>query len=196
MKEIYFLRHGETVLPHRYVGKSDISLSENGKKQILTLLPFARSRVFSRIYSSPLQRCVQSAEILGMSSTAIFDHRLCEIDFGLWERRTFEEISTNFPDEVAKWSRNESDFCFPEGEKITDFHKRLEDFVQEIENIADGKLLLIAHGGVIRHLLCRFLNLSYANYLYFKIECGKISVLELYSEGGILTRLNGEMADV
>lgn len=196
MKEIFFVRHGETVLPHRYVGKSDIDLSENGRKQVSLLVPFAHSCLFSHVYCSPLRRCVQSADLMGLTLKIDYDRRLCEIDFGLWEGRTFAEIEASFPKLVAKWCRNDPDFCFPEGEKMIDFYGRIESFAQTIQALDDDKILIIAHGGVIRHLLCKFLNLSFNNYLYFQIDCGKVSVLELYSEGGILTKLNGGMADV
>ncbi len=196
MKEIFFLRHGETVLPQRYVGKSDIDLSDTGRKQIALLLPFAHSHLFSHVYCSPLRRCVQSVELIGLAAKVTYDQRLCEIDFGLWERQTFAEIEANFPELVSKWCLNEPDFCFPQGEKMVDFYRRIESFAQKIQASDDGKILIIAHGGVIRHLLCTFLNLSFNNYLYFQIDCGKVSVLELYSEGGILTKLNGGMADV
>ena len=196
MKEIFFLRHGETVLPHRYVGKSDIDLSEKGRKQISLLVPFAHSHLFSHVYCSPLRRCVQSAELIGFASNVEYDRHLCEIDFGLWEGQTFAEIEATSPEMVSMWCRNELDFCFPEGEKMVDFYRRIESFAKKIQTLDDGKILIIAHGGVIRHLICTFLNLSFNNYLCFQIDCGKVSVLKLYSEGGILTQLNGGIADV
>ncbi len=196
MKEIFFLRHGETVLPGRYVGKSDIDLSENGRKQISLLVPFAHSHLFSHVYCSPLRRCGQSVELMGLTLNVEYDRRLSEIDFGLWEGLTFAEIEATSPEMVSAWCRNEPDFCFPEGEKMVDFYRRIESFTKKIQALENGKILIVAHGGVIRHLLCTFLNLSFNHYLCFQIDCGKVSVLELYSEGGILTKLNGGIDDV
>jgi broad specificity phosphatase PhoE len=196
MKEIFLLRHGATPLTDRYVGASDIELSDKGKKEISSQGASISRHTFSTIFCSPLKRCVQTGELLKLSQDIIYDARLREIDFGKWEGKTFAGIVRTSPDLVNAWCRGESSFGFPEGEKLADFHKRIGDFADTVQSLPSGKVLIITHGGVIRHLICRFLNLPYHNYLYFKVECGKLTMIEVHSEGGILSALNRGSRDV
>jgi broad specificity phosphatase PhoE len=54
----------------------------------------------------------------------------------------------------------------------------------------EEKILIITHGGIIRHLLCLLLGLEAEKYLLFEVKSGCISSLRLFDEGGLLTGLN------
>ncbi len=190
MKKIFLLRHGSTTLIDRYVGVSDVELSENGREEILAQASYVAQHSFPIIFCSPLRRCRQTREALGLHRDVIYDERIAEINFGKWEGKTFSEIACSSPDLVEEWRCAGSSFCFPGGEKLADFYERINDFASSVHAAEAGKILIISHGGVIRHLICRFLNLSFDSYLYFKVECGKFTILDLHSDGGILTGLN------
>jgi broad specificity phosphatase PhoE len=192
MNEIVFMRHGSTGVTQRFLGSSDVDLCETGKAQIAQLSASVRARDFDLVMSSPMKRCVQSCTALKLEEQVEYDQRLQEIDFGLWENEPFDEILAKESDLVKQWGRGDVQFRFPQGEKIGDFHERMEEVAASLNTLIDKKILLISHGGVIRHLICRLLNLSWQNYLLFAIDYAKFSTLQLYSEGGVLCSLNRE----
>lgn len=186
------MRHGATGVTRRFLGSTDVDLCETGKAQISQLSACVRARDFDLVMSSPMKRCVQSCKALQLGNRIEYDERLQEIDFGLWENQPFDEIFANESDLVKQWGRGDVEFRFPQGEKIGDFHLRMEKVAASLNSLTDKKILLISHGGVIRHLICRLLNLSWQNYLLFAIDYAKFSTLHLYSEGGVLCSLNRE----
>ena len=105
---LYLVRHGElfTSKEWRYVGQMDVELNETGKHQIKKLYSRLFSEQIDRIFSSDLNRTIESANIignkLGIINESISEFR--EIDLGVWEGLTLEEIEERFPDDLLKRS--------------------------------------------------------------------------------------------
>ncbi len=190
MKEIFLVRHGNTGYADQYIGATDVSLSGDGIKEIVALQDFLHLYDYDTVFSSPMRRCRQTCEKLHFDDEVIIDSRICEIDFGRWEKQTFDEIEERDPELVAQWAKAESTFCFPEGESTKEFISRILDFSSYIQTLKGKRILIISHGGVIRHLICSFLNLPFDKYLYFQIQSGRVTTINLHSVGGVLTGLN------
>ncbi len=190
MMSIGLFRHGATVSVNRYVGSTEIELSPAGIAEVRRQQAFLAAQKFDRIFCSPMQRCLQTFRLLQFRQECTVDERLREIDFGAWEGRTFEEIAGAHPDLVAQWGNNPDDFGFPQGERIRHFYRRVQNFCELLPELASENILLITHGGVIRHMICFLLGLPAANYLYFKIDTAHLTTLQLYSQGAVLTGLN------
>lgn len=185
------LRHGKTGYSGRYVGGGlDVPLSGAGREQMTRLRPLFAGKQAPKIMASPMLRCSQSCEILFPGQVICYDEDLKEIHFGHWEGLTFQEIVKQDPDHVARWADWSPDFSFPGGEVIGDFVTRVHRAGVRIAESGPEELLLIAHGGVIRALLCYFLGLDPAQYLLFEVHKGCLSSLEIHSEGAVLTSFN------
>ena len=189
-KKLILLRHGKTGFAGQYIGAKDVSLSPDGCQQIASLKQIFQAQQIDQIFSSPMLRCRESAEILFADHPVNYDDDLREIDFGRWEGLSFQEIATNDPELVDKWAVWSPDFCFPEGECIAHFLTRVHRAGSRIKESSNENIILIAHGGVIRALLCYLLNLKPENYLLFQIKKGKYATLDLFSEGAVLTGFN------
>lgn len=189
MKKIVLLRHGQTTVTGKYVGATDIPLSIEGESHITKVKASLSAFSFDNVFCSPMKRCTQTSDILSFEKPEI-DVRLREINFGSWEGMSFAEITLRYPEMIESWAKQNENFCFPGGEKISDFRDRLTSFSNSLYTSKGSEILIISHGGVIRHLICMMLKLPLHNYLYFKIGFGKIACIELYEEGGILTALN------
>lgn len=151
---VYLLRHGETTLPGRFVGRVDPVLSEKGwqsMRRALIDLP-----TVSRVVSSPLRRCLGFAQAwaveVGLPLTV--DDRLVEMDFGIWEGRSAAEIHANDADALGRfWSDPYAGG--PDGsEPFARFIARVEAAFADVEAGA-GAVLVISHGGPIRWRLAR-----------------------------------------
>jgi len=143
--ELWLVRHGETTYSasKRVAGWSDPPLTDNGRHQAEALRPLIDGRQFMSVWSSDLQRAVESARLAwGEPGT---DRRLRECDFGALEGCTYEEADTTYGEVFSEFR----DFEAPDGETHEAFRCRVRDFVTSLE---PGRHLLFVHGGVIRVL--------------------------------------------
>ncbi|MCK4705767.1 MAG: alpha-ribazole phosphatase family protein [Gammaproteobacteria bacterium] len=156
---ICFLRHGETQGGSRFNGSTDVALSEYGRSQMWAAMENESN--LDRIISSPLIRCANfSLELKQQYGIPLkFDNRIKEIHFGAWEGKSAEEIMANDADALTRYWQDPTQYTPPDGEALKNFETRLLSFWQEIIKAYHGEsILLVAHGGVIRLLLCHILQ--------------------------------------
>ena len=190
IKRLILLRHGNTGFGDRYIGSKDVPLSSAGAAGIVDLKSVFQGQEIDRIVASPLLRCRQSAELLFSERSFSCDDDLREIDFGRWEGLNFSEIVKKDPDLVDNWAAGSFDFSFPQGECLGDFVNRVHNAGLRLAESSHKNILVIAHGGVIRALICYFLQLEASDYLLFQVEKGRYATLDLFLEGAVLTGLN------
>jgi len=193
-RKLLFLRHGDIDKRYhnRYVGSTDVSLSEQGRRQAGAIKDLLHSRGFDHCVCSPMKRCRETATAV-MESREIsieIDKDLREIDFGQWEGMSFDDILKTSPDQVKRWAAFDPSFAFPAGEKIGDFFTRIGDVAGRMTDDPADTILLCTHGGVIRAMICHFLKLKPWQYILFKVKPASVTTIELFDGGGILTGLN------
>lgn len=156
---IYLLRHGETQGGPRYNGSTDVALSERGWSQMQATVE--TEDCWDRVISSPLSRCAHFAQSLQKQNNIPLqlDERIREIHFGVWEGKTAAEVFETDGDALTRYWQDPVQHTPIEGEALKDFEARVLSFWQEVIARYHGeKILLIAHGGVIRLLLCHILQ--------------------------------------
>jgi probable phosphoglycerate mutase len=143
--ELWLVRHGETTYnaARRIAGSCDPPLTELGRKQATAVGPTLDGKAFTSVWSSDLQRAVETARLAGGKATP--DRRLRECNFGVWEGRPFDEVDAA----DAKVFLGFRDFNMQGGDSHGSFLQRIEGFVNELPV---GRHLLFVHGGVIRIL--------------------------------------------
>ncbi len=189
-KQLYLLRHGATALQGLYVGSKDVPLAEDGKKQVIRTGKVLNGEDIDHIFCSPMKRCRETLHLLNLDIDSEIDENLREIDFGRWEGQSFKEINRTDPQLVEDWRTGGESFCFPEGEGVEAFSRRVQIFAQKILITSKNRILIIAHGGTIRHLLCVFLGLAPEKRMIFDIQAGSFSTMTLHGDMGALTSLN------
>jgi broad specificity phosphatase PhoE len=175
------------------VGASDLPASTQGLQDLQRLAGVLASFNPEAWFCSPLLRARQSAARLGEfcegAQGAVIDDRLREIDFGRWERKSFAEIAAMDRELIADWAEYDG-FAFPGGESVAAFRNRIEGVLAELRASVYRETALVAHGGVIRTLICLALGLSPKNYLLFDVRPGCLAVLDLHPDCAVLTGLN------
>lgn len=189
-KLLYLVRHGDVGCHGRYIGSSDPDLTPLGRQQMRYLATMLHGRRIDAVLCSPLRRCRQSLEALEVTAPCRFQDQLREVDFGTWEGKSFAEIVAGDDRSVAAWAAGAADFTFPGGESLTLFYERMALLWQSLAAEDGDSLLVVTHGGVIRHLLCLALALPWEKYLLFEVGLGSLTGLSLYSHGAVLTSLN------
>lgn len=172
---LVFVRHGRicTSGQQKYIGSTDIGLSPEGVKDIEVFKNHIKDTCFDAIYSSPRLRTVQSAGILTDKCTV--DERLRETDFGIFEGKTYKEISTQFPVECKKWTSDYANYIIPEGESLNSVFDRVESFLKDMGK-KDGNILIITHEGIIRCALSLAIG-SRKYFFKFCVDYGRFAVL-------------------
>ena len=166
MKTLYIVRHGETDWNKmgKYQGITDVPLNENGLNQAKACSEALKDITFDRILSSDLSRALVTAEtIRGDRTTPItVDQRLRELNFGDWEAMLFSDIEARWPGLIDEMYLRPHLVKVPNGESFKDLQDRawagLEEFLNE--NDKEETLLVVCHGGTIRTLLCKLLDIS------------------------------------
>lgn len=166
MKTLYIVRHGETDWNKmgKYQGITDVPLNENGLNQAKACGNALKDVTFDRILSSDLSRALVTAEtIRGDRTTSItVDKRLRELNFGDWEAMLFSDIEARWPGLIDEMYLRPHLVKVPNGESFKDLQDRawagLEEFINA--NDEEETLLIACHGGTIRTLLCKLLDIS------------------------------------
>lgn len=145
---IYLTRHGESVWnrEHRYQGNAPIELTELGRQEARSLAEALRNAGLTMIYSSPTQRCLETAEIVA-------EHRGIDVELkpGLREWEISEELwgEPSLRDKVSSedWQRLRSDYDFglPAGESLNAVIQRTLQAFDEIAHLEDQTSLIVAH---------------------------------------------------
>ena len=135
-----------------------------GRQQIRDMAEALRSVRFEAVYSSPLQRCLDTARavVKGRGMAVETRNGLMEIALGDWEDMTVDMVRKRFPGEYERRGRNMADYRTPGGESFRDVQERALSVLDEIDRKHAGEVLIVAHGGVNRAVLCAMLgkNLS------------------------------------
>uniref|UniRef100_A0A7N6BZF6 6-phosphofructo-2-kinase domain-containing protein n=1 Tax=Anabas testudineus TaxID=64144 RepID=A0A7N6BZF6_ANATE len=174
-RSIYLCRHGESEL--NLLGRigGDSGLSSRGTKFASALGAYMRGQCISdlKVWTSHMKRTIQTAESLG----AQYEQwkALNEIDAGVCEEMTYEEIQKNYPEEFALRDQDKYRYRYPKGESYEDLVQRLEPVIMELER--QENVLVICHQAVMRCLLAYFLDKS-ANELPY-LKCPLHTVLKL-----------------
>jgi alpha-ribazole phosphatase len=193
IRDIYLLRHGDTGFSGRYLGSTDVGLAKQGREQLKTVAETLAQIKFSRIFCSPMKRCLETLEEIKVTGELKILNDLREVDFGRWELASFPEIEANYAKEISAWAGSPHNFTFPGGEAVAAFRMRVKTAAQRCIATPGERILVVTHGGMCRHLICYFLGISMDQYLLFDVQCGKITILRLFGDqGGTIRALNLE----
>ena len=192
---VYLVRHGSVVgaETRRFIGHLDVPLSPHGEAQIAALARRLASVRLAAVYSSDLARTRRSAEILAAT------HRLAalplaglrEFAMGRWEGLTAEEIRARAPEAFTEWMADVGRFQFPGGECLEQVATRSWAAFEDIVAAHEGEAVaIVAHGGSIRAILCRALDVPLPRLLALGQDYAALSVLERVSQRWSLSLLN------
>jgi broad specificity phosphatase PhoE len=173
-------------------GLTDLPLKDGAQKKFLGVQQGLSSFRADSIISSPLRRCLETANFYFPKNEIVTKDEAKEVDFGDWEGLTFTEINEANPAGVVSWAEDEN-FTFPNGESLMNFRLRVKTLSEYIFSLKENNIVLVTHGGVIRILLCQLLGLHHRHSSAFKFEQGLLTSIELFENGlGVLEKLNDQ----
>jgi broad specificity phosphatase PhoE len=165
MTTLILIRHGETNWNNigRYQGQADPPLNPRGRQQAAELAENLAGAQLDMLYSSPLRRALETAEIVAerLKIPVYQDARLQEIHQGDWQTRLRSEIETLYPELFQRWEREPWQVTPPGGEHLSQVQGRVYQAVDDILARHPGKRIgLVAHRIPIALLKMRYQNLE------------------------------------
>lgn len=160
--KIHFIRHGltEANLQSLYVGKqTDSPLCPQEVQQLLELDQQFTYPGVAKLYTSPMMRCVQTANVLypDLKQKQVVEE-IAEMDFGVFEGKNIDVLKNDA--DFARFVGGEVDFVIPGGESMIDFSKRcalgMEKIIEDMMTNNIASAAVVTHGGVIMGMMASF----------------------------------------
>jgi probable phosphoglycerate mutase len=186
MGEIILLRHGQTQwsVTGRHTSTTDLPLTPEGEGQARAVRGALSGRRFMAVWTSPRLRAVRSAELAGLTPTAI-NPDLAEWDYGDYEGITTPDIRATRPD-WDLWR----DGC-PGGESPAQVGARLNRVLARARPLLEeGDVVFIGHGHSLRVCAALWIGLSPAGGGLLQLNTSTLSVLGYERERAVLLRWN------
>ena len=157
---ISIIRHGLTEANEKgiYIGKTDLPLSDKGAAELAAKMDEFDYPSVHKVYSSPLRRCTETAEILFPYTDICTVDDLRELDLGAFENKKVDELLDN--QDYKAWLRGGKDTRPPQGESLEEMtartYKALHEIITDMMYAGNTHCAMITHGGVISNMLSCF----------------------------------------
>lgn len=178
---VFLIRHGVTPwhADRRVLGQRDVPLSPEGVSQAETAARLLAGVKLAELLTSPLQRAIQTAEIIGQTVgiDVARDPRLIDFKLGRWTGMTYDEVAKS--EEYQRFLRKPESESIPGGERLDDIRRRAIGAVEQAlrDSPTGDAVAIVTHAGVIRVLLTHYMGSPIANYHRIRVSPGSISIL-------------------
>ncbi len=185
---IVLARHGQTALSvdRRYSGQGDPALTELGERQAgQTAARLAAIPGLAAVVTSPLQRCVATAERAAVLSGAplVVEDDLIETDFGLWEGLTFAEAAERDPEVHSRWL-GDTAVAPPGGESFAVVRSRVERGLRRIVTAHPGETVaVVSHVTPIKLAVRAGLGVGEELLFSLHLDLASVSEVRFHSDG-------------
>jgi len=182
---VYLIRHGATEwsVTGQHTGRTDIALTEEGRRQAERLgARLARER-FALVLVSPLARARETARLAGFGDVAEVEPDLVEWDYGDYDGLTAAEIRRERPG-WTPWHGG-----FPGGETLEEVAARADRVLARVRPV-EGDIALFAHGHILRAIAARWLEQPPVEASRYYLSTATLSVLGCERETSVIERWN------
>jgi len=191
LTHLYLIRHGITASNAQriYMGRSQESLSTDGRWQARELSRRLQSVALEAIYCSPLCRAQETAEIVAQPHRLELrgDADIMELDLSRWEGRPANEIAKADPEAWQTWCSDPARLVIPGIETFDALSERVRRFLGRVrKDHPSGSVAVVSHDGVIRMAVMEALGISWGHYRSLPLDNTSITTIEV---GGPHTRL-------
>jgi broad specificity phosphatase PhoE len=194
MTELILARHGETAwnVEKIYRGRTDVNLDKVGIKQAELLGKYLSNRELAAIYSSPLSRATDTANIIARYQKigVQIAEGIVDFDYGEWQSLPEQEVKRLYPDLLNEWHNNPHKVRMPDGESLDDVRRRTIEVVNDVLSKYQGSVVLVSHRVVNKVLICSLLGLDNSYFWNIKQDVGGITIFDYVDGRFVLTRHN------
>jgi probable phosphoglycerate mutase len=198
MPQIYLLRHAESEANAKGIlaGRDySVNLTAKGFKDSRKIKSRLSKIDFTRVYSSPITRCVQTVTPYLDSNPRIeitLTESLIEMDYGNWSGKKIAALSKK-----KEWSliqNRPGEFTFPNGESFQEMRRRVKSFLNSLIE-TDGPILIVSHGDIIKMALTITLDLPLNKFQNFVVTPASICVIDYSQKSKSVISTNQRIAE-
>jgi broad specificity phosphatase PhoE len=194
MTELILARHGETAWNAENVfrGRADVDLDRVGLKQAELLGKYLSNWELEAIYSSPLRRALDTANMVARYQKVAVRvaEGLTDFDYGEWQSLPEQEVTKLYPALLNEWHSNPHKVRTPGGESLEDVRRRAVEVVDGILSRDHRNVLLVSHRVVIKVLICYLLGLDNSCFWNIRHDVCGITTFDHVDGRFVLTRHN------
>lgn len=196
MSSIIFLRHGqaknntERVLSGRTPG---VPLTNDGIDQAKTAAEFIEKMNVTKIYSSPIERALQTAEIVGNHNAidVVSDERLIELDMGKFTGMKYDEIFSKHGNVFLKFYSGDLELAHNGVETFAEVKSRVLDIIDHVVGQhKDENVLLVTHMDPIKAVLSSVMDLKPQSLFELIVANASLTVFNEYQGNLSLKAIN------
>jgi broad specificity phosphatase PhoE len=193
MALVVLIRHGETDWNRsgRIMGLRPVPLNQNGITQAARLAIQLSALSSLHLYTSPMSRTKQTAEILAatLRATVTEEADLREIGVGDWEGHYWNEFDGH--PARTDWYTSPHEVRPPGGETLAEVQQRAVAAVARILSLKErGPALLVTHADVIRTIVAHYLEMTLQTVRHLQIDHASVTTLAVTGSSGRLLCLN------
>jgi len=170
---VYLIRHAayespDHILPFRLPG---FHVSDAGKLAAKKLAEYFSTKTIDAVYSSPLERTMETATIIAGKQNVIRDDRLLEV------RSPAQGKPEGFPESMGGWKMYETDwYTHQHGETPEEVRERMKDFMEEKVAAHNGKeIIVVSHGDPIMFYYAQYVGKLFTDIPY--VQMGTVLTL-------------------
>ena len=194
---LILVRHGETQLnlEGRAIGNNPVGLNARGRLQALRTAEAVASLGPVALYTSPLPRALETATIISQRLGVKVCPRdnLKEVNIGLLDGLTQDEMWQQYPDFMRTWSSNASTAVMPGGESIVQVQKRAWHTIEEINGLhPEDNVAVVSHSFTIAGLVCKLLGMPLSKFQRLHLGLASITQVEMRQDSTTLVRYNDQ----
>ena len=155
VRKVLLIRHGQTDFnrQRRLQGIMPVPLNQQGREQAAALAQHLRRQPIDAVFSSPLTRAKQTAQIIGqaLKQPVQDDARLGEIDFGKFEGLTYSGVKARYPQAHRRWHSGYMPYRVPDGESRRDVQERMAAAFSDITALPGlAAVAVVTHGSALK----------------------------------------------
>ena len=195
LTRLHLIRHGVTNSNAQriYMGRSQESLSTEGRWQARELARRLQEQELAAIYSSPLGRARETADIIAQPhrQEVRLDADVLELDLSRWQGRPAGEIAAADAEAWQIWCTDPARLAIPGIETLDSLGERVRRFLSRIRrDHPRGSVAVVSHDGVIRMAVMEALAISWDHYRSLPLDNTSISTVEIGGPHPRLRRFN------
>ncbi len=186
---LLLIRHGENDVMYRRLAARlpDVHLNQKGRAQAAALAHALEKAPIQAIYSSPLERAIETAQPLAEARGLAIEVRsdLIEVDYGAWQGKTYAQLRRTKLWQLVHHAPSQAQF--PSGESFPQIQARvvaeLERLIQPNGSDAERVIAAVAHGDIIRLALAHYLAIGLDDFQRLYVSPASLSIVRFPKEG-------------
>ena len=185
---LILVRHGETELNRlgRIQGINSAPLTEEGRRQARAAAVALRPDAPFVLYTSPLARAVETAEMIAAETgaTPTRDDGLVEMDVGGFEGLSGAQMRERYPEVMRMWDEDPAATFMPDGENLTQVRGRAWSAVTRMaERHESDTVVAVTHNFPIQMIICSALDMPLNSFRRLRVDLCSLTRFEFSARG-------------